>query len=114
MISFLPFVHDFELLKGVKGFSGFSSLRIAVWVISMFLWGLSGWVIAFLKTKGKVYRFSLLAPILMGFFQLFIYVLDSRNSGINRFSNKVFLNIVIILIITAFYFKIKIDGEADK
>ncbi len=105
LISFLPYLHDFDMFKGVKGFSGFSSLRIGIWVVSLFLLGLSGWVVAFINSKGKKYRFIMLCPIFMITFQLGIYLLDARNTQTNDFSFKIILNFILafVLVVTYFY-----------
>ncbi|HAO15120.1 MAG TPA: hypothetical protein DDE71_06125 [Tenacibaculum sp.] len=97
----------------MEGFSGFSSFRIGIWVISLFFWGLSGWLFAFFNSKGKPYRFTILAPLFMGFFQLLIYVLDSRKSNINGFNIKVIINLLLILIITILYFKLRDNERAN-
>lgn len=107
-ISFLPYLHDLEFFAGKKGFSGFSSLRIGTWVVSLFVFGISGWIFAFIGNKGKLYRFVILAPIFMGLFQLFIYVLDKRKTYINDFNWKVILNFSILLVIIVSYYAIKL------
>ncbi|CAA0151939.1 conserved membrane hypothetical protein [Tenacibaculum maritimum] len=107
IVSFIPYIHDFNYFKGMKGFSGFKSLRVGIWVVSMFLFGLFGWILAFINSKGKEYRFTILAPISMGLFQFFIYVLDSRKSSMNNFNFKVIFNVIFILIITISYFRLK-------
>lgn len=106
-ISILPYLHDFEFFKGKKGFSGFSSLRIAVWVISLFVVAISGWVFALIKSKGVLYRFVFLVPITMLVFQLCIYVLDARKSVVNGFDTKLIVNLLLVIIIAVFYFKRK-------
>ena len=107
VISLLPYLHDIYLFKGMKGFSGFSSFRVGIWVISLFIWGLFGWILAFINSKGKKYRFTILTPILMAVYQLLIYVINARKSDINNFSTKVILNIILILSIVVLYFKLK-------
>ena len=107
VLSILPYLHDFDALKGKKGFSGFSSLRVGVWAVSLFLFAICGWILAFINSKGKHYRFAILAPIAMAVFQLFIYVLDSRQSQINSFNFKVVFNFIFILILILIFFKLK-------
>lgn len=107
LMSFLPYIHDFNYFNGKEGFSGFSSLRIAIYIIAIFLFGISGWVFAFINSKGKDYRIAILAPILMGVFQLFIYILDSRKTDFNAFNTKVVLNFSLILIITFIYYRLR-------
>ncbi len=103
-MSFLPYLHDFEIFKGMKGFSGFSSLRIGIWVVSLFMVGLSGWIFAFLNSKGKQYRMAMLAPIFMLSFQLLIYLFDSRKTTTNEFSTKILLNLCLAVVLVVLYF----------
>lgn len=107
LVSFLPYVHDLNIFRDVAGFSGFSSLRIGIWVVSMFTFGLTGWILAFFNSKNKPYRFMMLAPIFMATIQLLIYVLDFRNNTINEFNIKVLINFLISLFIIVTYFKAK-------
>ncbi len=103
-MSFLPYLHDFDVFKGVKGFSGFSSLRIGIWATSLFVVAISGWVFAFLGHKGKSYRFVILAPIFMLSFQLAVYLLDARKTTINDFNWKVVINLIFALFIIVFFY----------
>lgn len=107
VISVLPYLHDLDIFKGKKGFSGFSSLRIAVWCVSLFVVAVSGWVVALIKSKGCNYRFLFLVPITMLIYQLSVYVLDARKHVINSFDIKIVINIAIVLLIAVFYFKRK-------
>lgn len=104
IVSFLPYLHDFEFFKGKKGFSGFSSLRIGIWVVSLFVIAVSGWMFAFVKSKGISYRFVMLVPIFVLMYQLFVYVLDSRKSVINDVNTKVLLHFLLIVLVAIFYF----------
>ena len=103
-MSFLPYIHDLPLFEGKEGFSGFSSLRVALWAVSLFFVGLSGWVGWFISAKGKRYRFIMLAPIFMLAYQLGVYLFDARNTTSNEFNIKVILNIGFATLITLFYF----------
>lgn len=107
LVSFLPYLHDFDFFKGRQGFSGFGSLRVGIWVISLFIIAISGWVVAFVNSRHKKYRFSILAPIGMLVFQMFVYILDSRKSFVNDFNVKVLLNFAVLIIIGFLYFKFK-------
>lgn len=107
VISFLPYLHDFEFFKGRQGFSGFGSLRVGIWVICLFIIAISGWMVAFLSAKHKSYRFAILAPIFMLLFQLFVYILDSRKSIVNDFNVKVILNFAVFILIGYLYFKFR-------
>src|SRR5690606_19628880 len=101
------YLHDFNYFEGKDGFSGFSSLRISIWTISLFIIAISGWAVAFANSKGKQYRFAILAPIAMLVFQLLIYVLDQRAGAINELSTKVIINFAILFLIILTYFKLK-------
>ncbi|KQC30208.1 hypothetical protein AAY42_10210 [Flagellimonas eckloniae] len=103
-MSFLPYLHDFEIFKGMEGFSGFSSLRVGIWVVSLFIVGLTGWIFAFLNARGKSYRLAMFAPIFMLFFQLNIYLWDARNTTTNEFTTKVLYNLGFALVLIAYYF----------
>ncbi len=114
LLSFLPYIHDFDFFEGKKGFSGFSSLRVAIFFISIFIIAISGWLFAFINSKGKSYRFAIIAPIVMLTYQLFIYVLDKRDSVVNDFNLKVVFNFLLYLIIIITYFLFKGKGENSK
>lgn len=104
VISFMPYLHDFDMFKGVKGFSGFSSLRVALWAVSLYVVALAGWIFAFIASKGKRYRFMILAPVFMLAFQLSIYLLDARKSTVNDFTTKTILNFIFCLLLVGLYF----------
>lgn len=106
-ISILPYLHDFGYFDGKEGFSGFSSLRVSIWTVSLFVVAISGWAVAFANSKGKQYRFAILAPVFMLIIQLAIYVLDQRQSFVNELNTKVIVNFAIVLIIVLTYFKFK-------
>lgn len=102
--SFLPYLHDIGDLQQYDGFSGFKTMRIGVYFVCMFIVALSGWVVAFVNSAGKRYRFIMLAPIFMLAYQLGIYLFDARNTTTNEFSTKIILNIGFAIVITAAYF----------
>lgn len=113
LLSVLPYLHDFEFFKGKNGFSGFSSLRVGMWAVSLFVVALAGWIGFFLKSKGSEYRFAILAPIFMLSFQLGIYLFDARKTTSNDLSTKVWLNLgfAVILIVAYVYGKSKTRSE---
>lgn len=115
MVSFLPYIHDFDLFKGMKGFSGFSSLRVAMWSLSLYIVGLSGWVMAFVHAKDRSYRFAMLAPIFMCSFQMAIYLFDARNTSSNDFTFKTVLNFIFcgVVLVLFFYNKKKQINEGS-
>ena len=100
----LPYLHDLPLLNGKEGFSGFSSLRIGIWVISIYILALIPWILFFIASKGKSYRFTILVPIIMLTYQLIVYIFDARQLNINKFNIKFIITISLAIAITVFYF----------
>lgn len=109
--SFLPYIHDIDIfginLREIEGFQGFKSLRSAFFVLGLMLFGMIGWIFAFIKSKGELYRIAFLVPICMVFYQLLIYLLDIRKTSTNDFSTKVLVNILIMASLMATYLFIK-------
>lgn len=100
----LPYLHDLQFFEEKKGFSGFSSLRIGIWVLSIYIFSLIPWILFFIASKGKTYRFTLLVPIFMLLYQLTVYILNERESYINKFDIKFTITLVVAIFITVFYF----------
>jgi len=92
------------MFKGAKGFSGFSSFRVGIYFVCLFVVAISGWGLAFLNSKNKQYRFVILAPIFMLSFQLCIYLLDVRQSSVNQFNFKVLVNLIVAGLLVGLYF----------
>lgn len=103
-VTFLLYAHDFEIFKGMEGFSGFSSLRVGLWVVSMFILALVPWCGWYLASKGKRYAFVMLVPIFMISWQLGVYLLDQRDHNTNDFNFKVLLQFAVVLILILIYF----------
>tara|TARA_R110002051_G_scaffold297564_2_gene363934 strand:+ start:7706 stop:8101 length:396 start_codon:yes stop_codon:yes gene_type:complete len=101
---FLVYIHDSGLFDGMKGFSGFSSLRVGVWVVSLFILMLFAFIGWFYEAKHKKYRFALLAPIFMITFQLAIYLFDARANTTNDFSSKTIVYFVFVICLVLAYF----------
>lgn len=104
LVTFLLYVHDFEIFRGMEGFSGFSSLRVGLWVVGMFVLALVPWCGWYLASKGKKYAFVMLVPIFMIAWQLGIYLLDQRDHNTNDFNFKVLLQFAVVLILILLYF----------
>jgi len=111
--AFLPYIHD-AIPKGLKGYFGFSSFRVMVWTISIFIFGITGWFYAFVNAKGRLYRFALLVPIFMATYQLLIYIFDARKSEFNTLNAKLIVTFVLIAIVLLNYFMLKRRGYGRK
>lgn len=70
----------------------------------MFTIALSGWIVAFINSRQRKYRFVMLLPICMLMFQLVVYVLDARKNSINDFNTKVLVNGALIIALVIYYF----------
>ena len=110
LISSLVYLHDLDIFKGMAGFSGFSSLRVGLFIVFLMLFGLCGWIGWFLEAKGKRYRFSLLMPVFMISYQLSVYLLNQRDTATNEFNTKIIINFVLILFLVLYYFYTKIKN----
>jgi hypothetical protein len=111
LISFLVYVHDFSIFEGVKGFSGFSSLRVGIFVVGLMIVALVPWVGWYISSKGKRYAFVMLVPIFMISWQLGVYLFDQRDHSTNDFNFKVLLQFGFVLLLIVFYFIGKLRGK---
>ena len=102
--AILPYLHDLPLLNGKEGFSGFSSLRIGIWAVSIYILALIPWILFFIVSKGKSYRFTILVPIFMLIYQLIVYIFDARQNAINEFNVKFIVTFSLAIAITIIYF----------
>lgn len=101
--AFLIFAHD-AIARGVKGYFGFSSMRVMVWTISILVFGIAGWFNAFYNAKGKLYKFTYLVPILIATYQLLIYVFDARKTDFNQLNTKTMITFTAIGAVIGYYF----------
>ncbi len=96
LAAFMVYIHDCGLFDGKLGFSGFSSLRVGVFISSIFLLALFLGVRAFIESRGKYYRVAYLVPIVMISYQLLIYVFNGRDTKTNEFSVKIIFQVLVI------------------
>tara|TARA_Y100000588_G_C13728797_1_gene700518 strand:- start:153 stop:488 length:336 start_codon:yes stop_codon:yes gene_type:complete len=101
----MVYIHDCGLFNGMPGFSGFSSMRVALFITSLMSLALFLGICAFVESKGKLYRAAYLVPVIMLTYQLLIYLLNARDTTTNEFSVKIIFQVVIIpsLILGAYY-----------
>lgn len=103
-VSFLVYVHDFDLFKGMEGFSGFSSLRVGMFIVGLMVFAIVPWIGWFISSKGKRYSFVMLVPIFMISYQLAVYLFDQRDHTTNDFNFKVLVQFGFVFILIALYF----------
>jgi|GEM_PF-3167452 len=109
IVTFFICVPDlFE--RGVKGFFGFSSIRVTLNQISLMTFGFLASLRLFHTEKTKPYRFLYLAPILLFGYNLFVNVLDARKTDYNTFTPKVLI-ILGVTVISVIYFLIESRKE---
>lgn len=110
LVTFFICVPDlFE--RGVKGYFGFSSLRVTFNQISLMTFGFLASLRLFHVEKAKPYRFLYLAPILLFGYNLFVNVLNVRKTDYNTFTPKVLI-ILGVTVISVIYFLI--ESRKDK
>jgi hypothetical protein len=106
--SILPYIHD-AIPKGMSaGISGYSSLRVFLFVVLINLFGLIGWVIAYFEARGKRYRFVIIVPIINITYQVFIYILNLKKTSFNDLNLKFIITFTVSLLVFLFYFLRKI------
>lgn len=105
LAAFMVYIHDCGLFDEREGFSGFSSMRVGTFIVSIFLLALFLGIRAFIESRGKIYRVAYLVPIFMLGYQLLVYLLNAREDVINEFNTKALFQTVIIpaLILGAYY-----------
>ncbi len=109
--SILPYIHD-AIPRGVgEGISGYSSLRVLLFVVLINLFGLIGWVIAYFEARGKRYRFVMIVPIINITYQVFIYVLNLKKTSFNDLNLKFLITFMVSSLVFLFYFLRKIKKK---
>lgn len=110
-LCFSPYIGNFDFFRDKEGFADFKDLSFTIWFMFMSLLAMSGWVFAFINGGKKTYRLVFLAPITMLALQFFVQLLGITSNHFNTFSNKLFLNILILFTFTTLpLFKHKGDG----
>ncbi len=111
LCAFLPFIHDL-VPRGID-YPGYSSLRTFLYVALENLFGLIGWSLFLWQSKGKMYRFAILVPVLMTFYQLIIYIVNLKKTSFNDVNIKLVITFVVIIIIVVIYFKQKLKKKNE-
>ncbi|MEE9377511.1 MAG: hypothetical protein V3V33_05700 [Candidatus Lokiarchaeia archaeon] len=110
-LAILPFLHDLIPRELSFTFSGYTSLRVFVYIVLTNIFALIAFIGWFIEAKGKQYRFALLVPIIMNTYQLLIYVLNMKKSTFNDFDFKIYISIILSLVITINYFYLKFKNS---
>jgi hypothetical protein len=105
MATFLVYIHDSGLFDGKPGFSGFSSLRVALFISSILFLALFMAICAFVESKGKMHRSAYIVPIVILSYQLLVYLFNARDTTTNEFTTKIIFQVLVLptLIIGAYY-----------
>lgn len=117
LAAFLVYLHDFtDSWRGMEGFSGFSSLRVALYHTFLLSFALYGWFRAFIESKGKIYRVTYIVPIVMVSYQLLVYLLDARDTTTNEFSTKIIFQVLVLptVLFLTYYFGKKLRKKGDE
>ncbi len=114
LCSILPYIHDI-VPKGIPSkISGYSSLRVFLYVVLVNLFGLIGWLIAYFEAKGKRYRFVIIVPIINVLYQLCIYILNLKKTSFNDINLKFLITLSACILIFLFYFLRKFKKNTEK
>jgi len=88
----------------MEGFSGFSSLRVGMFIVGLMILALVPWMGWYISSKGKRYSFVMLVPIFMISYQLGVYLFDQRDHTTNDFNFKVLVQFGFIFVLMVLYF----------
>lgn len=111
LCSVLPYIHDAVPRETESGISGYSSLRVFLYITLINVFGLVGWLIAYMEAKGKRYRFVIIIPIINIAYQLFIYILNLKKTSFNDLNLKFLITFVISVLVFVFYFTRKLKQK---
>jgi hypothetical protein len=90
--SWVPVLGIQEFLTDGQGkVLGFSSYRMFLYTLLIFVFSELGWAAWLYVSKRKTYYFALFVPVLMGLYQIFIILLNLRKSLANSAETKLFL-----------------------
>lgn len=70
---------------------GFSSYRMLIYTLSIFVFSEIGWATWLLVTRRRPYHLALYVPFLFGLYQIFLILLDLRRTWANDWDVKLFL-----------------------
>ena len=104
----MPYIHDIIPRNTQAGISGYSSLRVFLYVLLINLFGLIGWIVAYYEAKEKRYRFVMIVPIINITYQVFIYIMNLKKTSFNDLNLKFLITFVASVLIFLFYFLRKV------
>lgn len=105
-IALLPYFHNLlpELPEG--GVLGYSSWRSFLWSTGMYLSIHIAWLVAYMNSIGKTYRFAMLVPVFLSLYQIVIIFTNSKGSAVlNGISIKLGIAITLSLLLILNFFK---------
>ncbi len=111
--SLLPYIHDAIPRETQAGISGYSSLRVFLYITLINVFGLVGWLIAYFEAKGKRYRFVMIVPIMNIVYQLFIYILNLKKTSFNDLNLKFLITFIVSVMVFIFYFMRKFKQSKE-
>jgi hypothetical protein len=109
--SLLPYIHDAIPRETQAGISGYSSLRVFLYITLINVFGLIGWLMAYFEAKGKRYRFVMIIPIINIAYQLFIYILSLKKTSFNDLNLKFLITFIVSVLVFLFYFMRKFKSK---
>lgn len=101
--TLLIYIHD-AIPKG-WGQVGKSSLRVFLYTVNAELRFLLVLFLLFWVAKGRVWRFSLVLPIVLTTYQLIIRLFCLQNTSYNEFDTKFVVTFLLAVALIVYYFK---------
>lgn len=95
-----------EFLTDVNGkVHGFSTYRVFLYTLLILLFFQIGWTIWLCVCKRKSYFLALLIPIILGWYQVGIVLLNLRKSPFNSLITKLFILLGLTVILSLFFLR---------
>tara|TARA_R110000744_G_scaffold128298_2_gene235307 strand:- start:2555 stop:3514 length:960 start_codon:yes stop_codon:yes gene_type:complete len=104
--SWVPVLGIEEFLTDAQGkVLGFSSYRMFLYTLLIFVFSELGWAAWLYVSKRKTYYFALFVPVLMGIYQILIILLDLRKTTANSAETKLSVLFALSLFLALLYLR---------
>lgn len=104
--SWVPILGIEQLLTDANGeILSFSSYRVFLYTFLIFLFSQIGWTVWLLLSKRKSYYLALFAPVILGWYQVLIVLLNLRKTPVNSLSIKLYLLVALTILLSFLYLR---------
>jgi hypothetical protein len=105
----MPYIHD-AIPTGIE-YPGYSSLRVFLYVLFINIFGLAGWIVAWVNAKKKNYRFVIALPVISTTYQIIVHICNLKSTSFNDLNVKFIVSFTSFAIITIWYLIKKYRNE---